>query len=119
MIVADWGVAIILLTVVVRLILHPITKKSQLNMMRFSKQMQGLQPEIEKLKKKHKDDSQKLNQEMMKLYREKGVNPAGMAMGCFPMFLQMPHLDRAVRDALLRDRAASPARLLRRVPPDR
>ncbi len=90
MIVRDWGIAILLLTVIVRLILHPVTKKSQLNMMRFSKQMQTLQPEVEKLKKKHKDDSQKLNQEMMKLYREKGVNPAGMAMGCFPMFLQMP-----------------------------
>ncbi len=88
--VRDWGLAIIVLTLIVRAILHPITKKSQLNMMRFAKQMQTLQPEIEKLKKKHKDDSQKLNQEMMKLYREKNVNPAGMAMGCLPMFLQTP-----------------------------
>lgn len=89
-VVQDWGIAIITLTIIVRLILHPITKKSQLNMMRFGKQMQKLQPEIQKLKDKYKDDSQKMNQEMMKLYREKGVNPAGMAMGCLPMFLQTP-----------------------------
>lgn len=89
-VVRDWGLAIMVLTIIVRAILHPITRKSQLNMMRFTKEMQKLQPEIEKLKKKHKDDSQKLNAEMMKLYRERNVNPAGMAMGCLPMFLQTP-----------------------------
>ena len=86
----DWGVAIIILVLVVRGILHPITKKSQVNMMKFGKQMQALQPELDKLKKKYKDDQSKLNQEMMKLYREKGVNPAAMGLGCLPMFLQMP-----------------------------
>ena len=85
----DWGVAIIVLVAVVRLLLHPLTKKGQVNMMKMSKQMQALQPEMEKLKKKYKDDQQKLNQEMMKLYREKGVNPAGF-LGCAPMLLQMP-----------------------------
>jgi len=87
--VFDWGVAIIVLVAVVRLLLHPLTKKGQANMMKMSKQMQALQPEMEKLKKKYKDDQQKLNQEMMKLYREKGVNPAGF-LGCAPMLLQMP-----------------------------
>lgn len=86
---ADWGVAIILLVLVVRLLLHPITKRAQVNMQKMSKQMQTLQPEIEKLRKKYADDQSKLNQEMMKLYREKGVNPIGM-LGCLPMFLQMP-----------------------------
>jgi len=86
----DWGVAIVILVLVVRGILHPITKRSQVNMMKFGKQMQKLQPELERLKKKHKDDQSKLNQEMMKLYREKGVNPAAMGLGCLPMFLQMP-----------------------------
>ncbi len=85
----DWGVAIILLVLVVRLLLHPITKRSQANMMKMSKQMQTLKPELEKIKKKYADDQQKINQETMKLYREKGVNPAGM-LGCLPMFLQMP-----------------------------
>ena len=88
--VLDWGVAIVILVVIVRAILHPITKRSQVNMMKFGRQMQALQPEIEKLKKKYADDQSRLNQEMMKLYREKGVNPAAMAMGCLPMFLQMP-----------------------------
>ncbi|MFW6335790.1 MAG: YidC/Oxa1 family insertase periplasmic-domain containing protein [Phycisphaeraceae bacterium] len=85
----DWGVAIILLVVTVRLLLHPITKRSQANMMKMSKQMSSLQPEIAKLRKKYKDDQKKLNQETMKLYREKGINPAN-ALGCLPMFLQMP-----------------------------
>lgn len=85
----DWGVAIIILVAVVRLLLHPITKKAQVNMMKMGKQMQALQPEMEKLKKKYKDDQQKLNAEMMTLYREKGINPAN-ALGCLPMFLQMP-----------------------------
>lgn len=85
----DWGVAIILLVATVRLLLHPITKRSQANMMKMSKQMSSLQPEIAKLKKKYKDDQKKLNQETMKLYREKGINPAN-ALGCLPMFLQMP-----------------------------
>lgn len=87
---ADWGLAIIVLVVIVRGILHPITKRSQINMQKFGKQMAALQPDVEALKKKHKDNQQKLNQEMMKLYREKGVNPAAMGMGCLPMFLQMP-----------------------------
>jgi len=90
-VVRDWGVAIIIMVAFVRLILHfPVTKPSQVNMMKFSKQMQALQPEIEQLKKKYKDDQQKFNQEMMDLYRKRGVNPASMGMGCLPMFLQMP-----------------------------
>jgi len=85
----DWGVAIIVLVMCVRLLLHPITKKAQVNMMKMGKQMAALQPEVEKIKKKYKDDQQKLNAEMMKLYREKGVNPAGF-LGCAPMLLQTP-----------------------------
>lgn len=88
-IVRDWAVAIIILVLCVRTCLHPITKKAQVNMMMMGKQMQSLQPELEKLRKRYADDQQKLNTETMKLYREKGVNPAGM-LGCAPMFLQMP-----------------------------
>jgi YidC/Oxa1 family membrane protein insertase len=85
----DWGISIIVLVLVVRAILHPITKKAQINMQRMGKQMQALQPELEKLKKKYKDDQQALNRETMKLYKEKGVNLAG-GLGCLPMFLQTP-----------------------------
>ncbi len=87
--VQDWGISIIILVVVVRLILHPITKKSQINMMKMGKQMQVLQPEMEKIKQKYKDDQAKQQKEIMALYREKGMNPANM-LGCLPMFLQMP-----------------------------
>jgi len=87
--VRDWAIGIIILVVVVRMILHPITKKSQVQMMSMGKHMQTLQPEIEKLKKKYKDDQQAISRETMKLYKERGINPAGM-LGCLPMFLQMP-----------------------------
>jgi len=85
----DWGVAIILLVLVVRIILHPITKKSQIAMTKMGKQMAAIQPEMEKIKAKYANDPTKQNQEIMRLYREKGINPAGM-LGCLPMFLQMP-----------------------------
>lgn len=88
-VVQDWGVAIIILVLCVRGLLHPITKKGQINMMKMGKAMQALQPEMEKLKKKYENDQPKLQAEMMKLYREKGANPLNM-LGCLPMFLQTP-----------------------------
>ncbi len=88
-IVFDWSFAIIILVIFVRICLHPITKKSQISMTKMSKQMAALQPELEKLKKKYSEDPKKLQQEQMKLYREKNINPAGM-LGCLPMFLQTP-----------------------------
>jgi len=88
-VIFDWGIAIIILVIVVRLLLHPITKKAQVNMTKMGKQMQQLQPEMEKLKKKYKDDQKRLQKEMMQLYRERGVNAANV-LGCLPMFLQMP-----------------------------
>ncbi len=85
----DWGISIIILVILVRGALHPITRRSQINMAKMQKGMAGLQPELEKLKKKYGKDSQQLQAETMKLYREKGVNPLNM-LGCLPMFLQMP-----------------------------
>ncbi|MGI9013384.1 MAG: YidC/Oxa1 family insertase periplasmic-domain containing protein [Phycisphaerales bacterium] len=85
----DWGVAIILLVVIVRILLHPITKRSQISMQRFGKVMQKLKPEMEKLQKLHKNDARRLQQEQMKLWREYGVSPFAL-LGCLPMFLQMP-----------------------------
>ncbi len=85
----DWALAIIGLVIVVRLILHPITKKSQVNMMRFGKQMQSMKPEMERIQKKYKDDKKKQQEETLRLYREHGVNPFQM-LGCLPMFLQIP-----------------------------
>ncbi|MEM9111655.1 MAG: membrane protein insertase YidC [Planctomycetota bacterium] len=86
----DWGLSIIILVIVVRLILHPLTKRGQIGMMKMGKQMAAIQPDINKLKKKFADDPRQLQQEQMKLFREKGINPAAGAVGCLPMFLQMP-----------------------------
>jgi YidC/Oxa1 family membrane protein insertase len=90
-VVLNYGVAIIILVLVVRTILHPITKKGQVNMMRMQQAMSSLQPKMEELKKKYANDKAKLNQETMKLYQEAGVNPATqMLSSCLPMMLQMP-----------------------------
>jgi YidC/Oxa1 family membrane protein insertase len=81
--VKNWGIAIILLTVLVKALLYPLTAKS----MRSMNEMRKLQPEIEKLKAKHGDDKEKLNQAVMQLYQQHKVNPLG---GCLPMLIQMP-----------------------------
>jgi YidC/Oxa1 family membrane protein insertase len=77
----DWGVAIICLVALVRTLLHPITKRSQINMMEMSKKG----PELERLKKKFADDKEALLKAQAEL-----MNPAGMLLGCLPMFLQTP-----------------------------
>jgi YidC/Oxa1 family membrane protein insertase len=82
-IVPNLGVAIILLTIAVMLLLFPLTAKSARSMLA----MQRLQPEMKKLQAKHKGDRQKLNEEMMKLYQEQKVNPLG---GCLPILVQLP-----------------------------
>jgi YidC/Oxa1 family membrane protein insertase len=81
--VGNWGVAIILLTVLVKALLYPLTAKSMQSM----NEMRKLQPEIEKLKAKHGDDKEKLNLAVMQLYQQHKVNPLG---GCLPMLIQMP-----------------------------
>ena len=78
-------VAILLLTVIIRAVLHPLTRK-QLGSM---KAMQALAPQMQVLRRKHKDDMRQFNVEVMNLYRANKVNPFG---GCFPLLLQMPVL---------------------------
>lgn len=84
--VRDYGVAIIILVLVVRTLLHPITKKGQVNMVRMQHRMQELAPKIEEIKKKYANDKARMQQEMMKL----DLNPAGQMLTCLPMVLQMP-----------------------------
>lgn len=81
----NYGVAIILLTVIIRIILYPLNQKSFKSM----KEMQKLQPEISALQQKYKGDPKKSQAEMMKLYKEHGANPMG---GCLPLLIQMPIL---------------------------
>jgi YidC/Oxa1 family membrane protein insertase len=89
MIVGDWAVAILLLVVVVRSCLHPVTRWSQIRVQRFGVQMQSMAPKQKAIREKYKDDSKRQQAEMGKLWREEGISPAGM-LGCLPMFLQSP-----------------------------
>jgi YidC/Oxa1 family membrane protein insertase len=85
----DWALSIMFLVLIVRTILHPVTRWSQVRMQRFGKQMGDMAPKQKKLQEKYAGDPQKLREEMAKLWREEGVNPAGM-LGCLPMMLQTP-----------------------------
>jgi len=81
--IGNMGIAIISLTILIKALLFPLAYKSYVSMAR----MKELQPEMEKLKERAGDDRQKLQQETMKLYKEKKVNPAS---GCLPILLQIP-----------------------------
>ncbi len=81
--IGNWGVAIICMTLVVRILIWPLHRKSFMAM----KRMSLLQPEMAKLKEKYPNDPQKVQMETMKLYQKFGINPAG---GCLPMLIQMP-----------------------------
>jgi YidC/Oxa1 family membrane protein insertase len=86
----NYGVAIILLVIIVRVCLHPITKSSQISMMRMGRDMQRLQPKMAAIKEKFKNNREAQNKAVMELYKEEGISPAGQMMGCLPMMLQMP-----------------------------
>src|SRR5439155_26232249 len=79
----NYGVAIILLTVLTRVLFYPLTVKS----MRSMKAMQALQPQVNALRNKYKSDPQRLQKETLELYRKYKVNPMG---GCLPMVAQVP-----------------------------
>lgn len=83
--VGNFGIAIILATIIIKLILLPLTLKQDKSM----KQMKLIQPELEKLKEIYKNDPQTLNVKTMELYKEHKVNPAG---GCLPLLVQLPIL---------------------------
>ena len=81
--VGNWGLSIIILTLLFRVLIWPLIQTQTKSMYG----MQALQPKLQELQKKYKDDRETLTQETMKLYREAGVNPAG---GCLPLLAQMP-----------------------------
>jgi YidC/Oxa1 family membrane protein insertase len=83
--VPNYGLAIILFTIAVKVVLYPLTFK-QLKSMR---KMQEIQPVVIELQKKYKNNQQKMQQAMMELYQKEGVNPLG---GCLPLLIQMPIL---------------------------
>ncbi len=79
----NYGIAIIIITMVIKMLFYPLTVKSFTSM----QAMQRLQPQMKRLQDMYKNDRQKLNEEMMKLYRDQKVNPLG---GCLPMVVQIP-----------------------------
>ncbi len=103
-IVHNWGWAIIILSLFVYALLFPLSLKQ----MRSMKEMQVLQPKIEALRKEYQDNPQKLNKEIMELYKEHKVNPLG---GCLPLLLQMP-IFFALYQALMRSVALRGAKFL-------
>src|SRR5215510_9872637 len=81
--VPNYGIAIAMLTLAVMIVLTPLTLKGTRSMMI----MQSLQPEMKKLQAQYKDDRQKLNEELLKFYKENNINPLG---GCLPLLIQLP-----------------------------
>ena len=81
--VPSYGVAIVLLTLAVMIVVTPLTLKSTRSML----QMQRLQPELKAIQTRYKDDRQKMNEELMAFYQENGINPLG---GCLPLLVQLP-----------------------------
>jgi YidC/Oxa1 family membrane protein insertase len=81
----NYGLAIVLMTVIIKIILFPLTKKQ----IESSRAMMSIQPKMKAIQEKYKNDKVRLNQELAKLYKEEGVNPVA---GCLPLLIQMPIL---------------------------
>ena len=81
--IGNWGWSIILLTLMIKLVLFPLSYKGMMSMQK----LKDLAPKMKEIKEKYKDDSQKMNMKMMELYKKHGANPMG---GCLPMLLQIP-----------------------------
>ncbi len=95
--VQNWGWAIVIITIVIKLVFFPITQKSMVTMRKTQQRMSKLQPKIRYIKEKYREkkdmESRKaMNEEMMALYSREGVNPMGGLSGCMPMLLQLPIL---------------------------
>jgi len=82
-VIPNWGVSIIILTILIKILLFPLTKKSSMGTLK----MQELQPRMQELQEKYRDQPEKLNMEMSKLYKETGYNPLS---GCLPLLIQFP-----------------------------
>ena len=90
--ISAYGVAIIVVTIIIRLALAPLQQFQLVTQRRTVAEQRKLAPQVAQLKKKFGKDTQKLNAEMMKLYQEHGVNPLGGLVGCLPLIVQIPVL---------------------------
>ncbi len=86
----NYGISIIAITVILRVLFLPLTLKSMRSMKAMQVKMTDLKPKIDAMKEKYKDDKTKQNAELMKLYTSHGVNPLSSLGGCFPLLLQLP-----------------------------
>jgi len=86
----NWGWAIILLVLVVKIILYPLSHWAIKNQAKTMAEQARIKPHLDEINRKYKDNPQTRSQEMMKLYREHNINPLGAMRGCFPILLQMP-----------------------------
>jgi len=89
-VIPNRGICIVLITIMVRGLLHPFSRRQMINAKIMQAKQEKLAPEIKKLTEKYGDDFQKLQSEKMKLYREHGINPAAAMGGCFLLLAQMP-----------------------------
>lgn len=85
MVVRNWGLSIIVLTIIIKLLFYPLTKKSSLGTLK----MKQIQPKVDEIQSKYKDQPEKLNAELTKLYKEENYNPLS---GCLPLLIQFPIL---------------------------
>lgn len=104
--IGNFGIAIIIFTIIIRLVTYPLTVRQ----MKSTQAMQDMQksPEWKKMQKKYKDDKQKLQQEQMKLYQEKGINPMG---SCLPTIIQFPIII-GLYQAIIRALAVAPIQMV-------
>ncbi len=86
----NYGISIIVITVIMRLIFLPLTVKSMVSMKQMQVKMEKLKPKMDALKEKYKDDKAKQNSELMKLYTSNGINPLSSLGGCLPLLIQLP-----------------------------
>ena len=91
-VIGPYGVAIVILTIIIRLILAPLQQFQLVNQRKTMAEQRKLAPQMAELTKKYKKDPQRLNVERMKLMQEHGVNPYGMLLGCLPLLVQLPIL---------------------------
>ncbi len=91
-VVCNYGVAIIILVVIIRMLLHPLSVFQQKSMFRMQESMARMQPRMQAVKERYPNDKTKQNQEMMKLWGEEGVNPMAPFVSFIPLFIQMPIL---------------------------
>jgi len=91
-VVRNYGVAIIIMVLIIRTLLHPLAVYQQKSMFRMQEAQARIQPKMQALRERYANDKARLNQEMMKLWGEENVNPMGMMVGMLPLLIQMPIL---------------------------